>query len=198
MISRYQKERRDPFRFKLTLPRKHKHNEISTPNPNLSTSTISDPKFGPKKINSMVCVSLCVVCSLLSSLLPPVKNQRNRTHMIFSQEEETKADVSQTKSGILGKEDPEQPETEEESEEESGEDSGEEDSSEEEEEPKLKYQRLGASVPQILKRDSASAVAIHEKFIVNLVVHLQKLIAVMDSGSWVARRMDSYFGLQWK
>jgi hypothetical protein len=37
---------------------------------------------------------------------------------------------------------------------------------EEEEEPRLKYQRLGHSVAEILKRDAASCLAAHEKFLV--------------------------------
>ena len=41
----------------------------------------------------------------------------------------------------------------------------EEDADEDDEEPKLKYQRLGNSVPEILKRESASAIHVHERFI---------------------------------
>jgi hypothetical protein len=41
----------------------------------------------------------------------------------------------------------------------------EEEEEEEEEEPKLKYQRLGASVTEILKTDSASCLSSHEKFL---------------------------------
>eukprot|EP01120_Amphizonella_sp_Union-15-10_P003630 TRINITY_DN1403_c0_g1_i1.p1 TRINITY_DN1403_c0_g1~~TRINITY_DN1403_c0_g1_i1.p1 ORF type:complete len:882 (-),score=190.64 TRINITY_DN1403_c0_g1_i1:13-2658(-) len=37
--------------------------------------------------------------------------------------------------------------------------------SEEEEEPKLKYQRLGSSVVEILKKDAASCLAVHPKFL---------------------------------
>ncbi len=40
-----------------------------------------------------------------------------------------------------------------------------EEDDEDEEEPQLKYQRLGNSVPDILKRESASAVHVHEKFV---------------------------------
>jgi vacuolar protein sorting-associated protein 41 len=39
---------------------------------------------------------------------------------------------------------------------------------EEEDEPKLKYQRLGFSVIDILKTDSASCMGVHEKFLVSL------------------------------
>ena len=42
----------------------------------------------------------------------------------------------------------------------------EEDEEDEDEEPKLKYQRLGANVMDILKRDSASCMAVHDKFLV--------------------------------
>lgn len=39
---------------------------------------------------------------------------------------------------------------------------------EDEEEPKLKYIRLGSSASDILKRDSATCMAVHEKFLVPL------------------------------
>ena len=42
----------------------------------------------------------------------------------------------------------------------------EEEDEEEEEEPKLKYHRLGFSVVEILKSDSASCMAVHDKFLV--------------------------------
>lgn len=49
----------------------------------------------------------------------------------------------------------------------SSEESGEEtESSEEDEEPKLKYQRLGNSVIEILKKDLASCLAVTSKFLV--------------------------------
>lgn len=44
-------------------------------------------------------------------------------------------------------------------------DEDEDDEEEEEEEPRLKYQRLGNSVPEILKREAASSVRVHEKFV---------------------------------
>ena len=50
-------------------------------------------------------------------------------------------------------------------EEQDDEDDDEEDDADEDEEPKLKYQRLGNSVPEILKRESASAIHVHERFI---------------------------------
>jgi hypothetical protein len=54
------------------------------------------------------------------------------------------------------------------SEEQSEEGTGSEDDEEDEdEEPKLKYQRLGANVMDILKRDSASCMAVHDKFLVS-------------------------------
>lgn len=46
-----------------------------------------------------------------------------------------------------------------------GEESG-EDEEEEEEEPKLRYHRLGASVTELLRKDAASCMAVHEKFLV--------------------------------
>jgi len=48
---------------------------------------------------------------------------------------------------------------------ESGSGSYEEESTEEEEEPQLKYQRLGASVTEILKRDSACCLTVNDKFL---------------------------------
>ena len=59
-------------------------------------------------------------------------------------------------------------EEEEEEEDEEGEFEGGESSDEEDEEPKLKYQRLGSSVMEILKRHEASCMAVHEKFLVSL------------------------------
>ena len=41
-------------------------------------------------------------------------------------------------------------------------------SDDEEEEPKLKYMRLGSSVIEILKEDTATCMAVHEKFLVFL------------------------------
>ena len=38
----------------------------------------------------------------------------------------------------------------------------------EEEEPKLKYQRLGSNVIEILKRDAASCMCVHDKFLVGI------------------------------
>jgi hypothetical protein len=53
-----------------------------------------------------------------------------------------------------------------------------EEDDEEEEEPQLKYQRLGNSVPDILKRESASAVHVHEKFVALGYVNQHASIAV--------------------
>jgi len=59
----------------------------------------------------------------------------------------------------LNKDDSEESQEEEEEEEE------EEEDVEDEEEPKLKYQRLGSNVIEILRRDAASCMALHEKFL---------------------------------
>eukprot|EP00960_Hanusia_phi_P075784 768466-Hanusia_phi.AAC.5 len=68
-----------------------------------------------------------------------------------------------------GMEEEDEDEEEDEEEDEDGEDgdgdSLEEEEEEEEEEPRLKYQRLGNSASDILKRESASAVRLHEKFL---------------------------------
>ena len=48
----------------------------------------------------------------------------------------------------------------------SDEESSEYDDEDDDEEPKLKYQRLGAGVTEILKSDSASCLTAHEKFLV--------------------------------
>jgi hypothetical protein len=49
---------------------------------------------------------------------------------------------------------------------EEGEDESDEEDEGEDEEPKLKYQRLGFSVLEILKDDSATCMHVHEKFLV--------------------------------
>lgn len=51
-----------------------------------------------------------------------------------------------------------------------GDDDGEvtEEEEEEEDEPRLKYQRLGHTVSEILKKDAASCLAAHEKFLVRV------------------------------
>lgn len=63
---------------------------------------------------------------------------------------------------------------EEEEEEEEGEDESSEE--EEEEEPKLKYQRLGDNVKEILEKDTASCMHVCEKF---LVIITQWLIVAL-------------------
>lgn len=69
--------------------------------------------------------------------------------------------VQDLKEEIAGKEDEE--------EEGDGEEENEEEDEEEEEEPTLKYSRLTGSVPDILKKDSASALAVSDRFLVSLV-----------------------------
>jgi len=83
---------------------------------------------------------------------------------------------------------------------------------EEEEEPKLKYQRLGSTVAEILKQDAASCMKVHERFLAlgthwgsvlildfngNEIrnfktVHTAKIneIALEDSGEWIASCSD--------
>eukprot|EP01111_Echinosteliopsis_oligospora_P016112 TRINITY_DN6578_c0_g1_i1.p1 TRINITY_DN6578_c0_g1~~TRINITY_DN6578_c0_g1_i1.p1 ORF type:complete len:893 (+),score=224.14 TRINITY_DN6578_c0_g1_i1:30-2708(+) len=56
-------------------------------------------------------------------------------------------------------------EEEEEEEEEESEEEEEEEEEEEDEEPKLKYQRLGNNVQEILKHDQASCMSVHDKFL---------------------------------
>jgi hypothetical protein len=56
----------------------------------------------------------------------------------------------------------------------------EEEEDDEEEEPKLKYQRLGASVSEILKRDVASCFATHEKFLVTIFFFQHRLCYLLD------------------
>jgi hypothetical protein len=53
-----------------------------------------------------------------------------------------------------------------EGEEEEEDDEEDDEEEEEEEEPKLKYQRLGASMSEILKNDTASCMTVHDKFLV--------------------------------
>lgn len=55
---------------------------------------------------------------------------------------------------------------------------------EEEEEPRLKYQRLGApDIVNLLKRDSASAMAVSHKFLVNTVTN-DKIRLLALTGVW--------------
>ena len=55
---------------------------------------------------------------------------------------------------------------EEEDEEEENEEDGEDDDDEEEEEPSLKYERMGGAINDLLKKDSASALAVSNKCLV--------------------------------
>jgi hypothetical protein len=59
-----------------------------------------------------------------------------------------------------------------------------EEDEEEEEEPRLKYQRLGLSVAEILKAEMASCLAAHEKFLVRCEFILF-IIVLFSSGSCV-------------
>jgi hypothetical protein len=68
------------------------------------------------------------------------------------------------KQGTRPGEDKEELHRREEEEDDSEDEEGEEE--EEDEEPKLKYQRLGFSVLDILKDDSATCMHVHEKFLV--------------------------------
>ena len=63
-------------------------------------------------------------------------------------------------------EEEEEAENDDEDEEETDDDEETDEESEEEEEPKLKYQRLGASVSEILKSETNSCLVAHEKFLV--------------------------------
>lgn len=56
-------------------------------------------------------------------------------------------------------------EREEEEEDDDEEEDGVEDDEEEEEEPRLKYQRMGGSVPSLLSNDAAASIAISERMI---------------------------------
>ena len=63
---------------------------------------------------------------------------------------------------------------------EEGEDESDEEEDEgEDEEPKLKYQRLGFSVLEILKDDSATCMHVHEKFLVRSC-SLPRSLAIED------------------
>eukprot|EP01113_Clastostelium_recurvatum_P018176 TRINITY_DN2143_c0_g1_i1.p1 TRINITY_DN2143_c0_g1~~TRINITY_DN2143_c0_g1_i1.p1 ORF type:complete len:931 (-),score=291.81 TRINITY_DN2143_c0_g1_i1:56-2848(-) len=76
------------------------------------------------------------------------------------------AQNEQDQNDSVEKEDEEYEEEEEEGEEEDEEEEEDDDDDEgDDEEPKLKYQRLGASVTEILKRDTASCMATHERFL---------------------------------
>lgn len=68
----------------------------------------------------------------------------------------------QSENGVEGDDEREEEEEEEDSEEEGV---GEEEEDEEEEEPRLKYQRMGGSVPSLLASDAASCIAVAERMI---------------------------------
>ena len=66
-----------------------------------------------------------------------------------------------SENGVEGDDEREEEEDEEEEEEEEDE----EEEEEEEEEPRLKYQRMGGSVPSLLASDAASCIAVAERMI---------------------------------
>lgn len=68
----------------------------------------------------------------------------------------------QSENGVEGDDEREEEEEEEDSEEEGV---GDEEEDEEEEEPRLKYQRMGGSVPSLLASDAASCIAVAERMI---------------------------------
>lgn len=69
---------------------------------------------------------------------------------------------STTENGVEGDDEREEEEEEEEDEDE---EEGEEDEEEEEDEPRLKYQRMGGSIPSLLSNDAASCISIAERMI---------------------------------
>ncbi|XP_042511507.1 vacuolar protein sorting-associated protein 41 homolog isoform X2 [Macadamia integrifolia] len=69
-----------------------------------------------------------------------------------------------SENGIDGDDEREEEEEDEEEDEEEAEDEGEEEE-EEEDEPRLKYQRMGGSIPSLLSNDAASCIAVAERMI---------------------------------
>jgi len=65
-----------------------------------------------------------------------------------------------------GKEDQQDEDTEDEEEEEDDEAEDDEDDEDDDEEPALKYERITGAIPDLLKKDSASALAVSLKFMV--------------------------------
>ena len=107
------------------------------------------------------------LCSKLSQRLQPEENQSQAR----ATEDQNNAAGTEKCDDDDEEEEEEEEGDEEEDEEEDDQEDGDslegddEDDDEEEEEPRLKYQRLGNSVSDILKRESASAVRLHDKFL---------------------------------
>jgi len=81
-------------------------------------------------------------------------------------EEDEEEEVEEEEEDDDEEEEEEEGEEEEEEEESGEEESSEEESDEEDEEPKLNYQRLGAGIGDMLKKDSASATTVSDRFLV--------------------------------
>lgn len=82
-------------------------------------------------------------------------------------------------------------------EEEEEEDEDEEEEEEEEEEPRLKYQRMGGSLPSLLANDAASCVAVAERMIAlgthAGTVHILDFLGNQVSGRNLSRLLDRNF-----
>lgn len=87
-------------------------------------------------------------------------------------------EMSEAGSMANGKDESEESEQEDSEEEQSASGSGSEDEDgdeedeDEDEEPALKYERIGGSIPDLLKKDSASALAISNKIMVNTILSI--------------------------
>ena len=68
-------------------------------------------------------------------------------------------------NGVDGDDEREEEEDDDEDEEEEDEGEGEGEEEEDEEEPRLKYQRMGGSIPSLLSNDAASCIAVAERMI---------------------------------
>lgn len=89
-------------------------------------------------------------------------------------------------------------EREEEDGEEEEEEDEEEDDVEDEEEPRLKYQRMGGSVPSLLTTDAASCIAVAERMIA-LGTHGGTVHILDFLGNQVSQRyLDSLHYLSWR
>ena len=112
---------------------------------------------------------------------PPLKRPKQRSHAFSSNfsllpfflgnETKTSRLTIQmapipSENGVEGDDEREEEEDDDEEEEEEEEEAGEEEEEEEEEEePRLKYQRMGGSIPTLLASDTASCIAVAERMI---------------------------------
>jgi len=85
-------------------------------------------------------------------------------------------EVESDEDGI-GKEDHQDEDAEEEGEDDEAEDGDDDDDDDDDDEPALKYERITGAIPDLLKKDSASALAVSLKFMVYLSCHWSLVVS---------------------